>query len=138
MTEIAKRIPLLAEASERELEAFEQFAVLKTFAAGEQLAFEGDSCPYFFVVLKGRMRLAQEDLTGGLASFDQAFALRANVELALLSVKVLAQAGRLEETRTYLARAREANSRNGIARYSYGKDIEDWEKWLNSARMSDR
>ena len=57
MTEIAKRIPLLAEASERELEAFEQFAVLKTFAAGEQLAFEGDSCPYFFVVLKGRMRV---------------------------------------------------------------------------------
>ena len=93
---------------------------------------------YYLLVLKGRILLAQEDLTGGLASFDQAFALRANVELALLSVKVLAQAGRLEETRIYLARAREVNSRNGIVRYSYGKDIEDWEKWLNSARMSDR
>lgn len=57
MSEIAKRIPMLAQASERELEAFEQFAVLKTFTAGEQLAFEGDNCPYFFVVLKGRLRV---------------------------------------------------------------------------------
>jgi tetratricopeptide (TPR) repeat protein len=93
---------------------------------------------YHLLVLKGRLLVAQEDLPGGLASFDRAFALRANVELALLSVKALAQAGRLEETKVYLARAREANSRNGIARYSYEKDIEDWEKWLNSARMRHR
>jgi len=90
---------------------------------------------YHLLVLKGRLLVAGKDLREGLVCFDRAFALRGNVELALLSVRALAEAGRLEETAAYLARAREANRRNGIARHTYEKDIEDWENWLNSARV---
>lgn len=90
---------------------------------------------YHLLVLRGRLLVAEKDLLGGLACFDRAFGLRANVELALLSVRALAEAGRLEETAAYLARAREANRRNGIARHTYEQDIEDWENWLNSARV---
>ena len=83
---------------------------------------------YSYLVLKGRYLTADKEWEGALGSFDDAYALNANVEVALLEVKTLVLAGIPEKAGKYLDRARQANKRNALSRFTYEKDIEDWER----------
>lgn len=90
---------------------------------------------YQYLVMKGRYLAADKDWEKALASFDEAYALNPNVEVALLGVKTLALAGHPEKTGKYLERARKANERNTLSRFTYEKDIEDWERQLKSMQQ---
>ncbi len=56
-TSLSGRLPMLEKACSGALRAFEQFAVLQAYPAGTMLAYEGDNCPNFFIVLSGRIRV---------------------------------------------------------------------------------
>ncbi len=51
------RLPILKNATQKEIEEFERYAILKKFKAGEMLSYEGDSCSYFVIVLSGNIRV---------------------------------------------------------------------------------
>lgn len=93
---------------------------------------------YQYLVLKGRYLSADKKLEEALASFDEAFALNPNVEVALLGVKALALAGQPEKAGKYLDRARMANERNTLSRFAYEKDIDDWERQLKFVARASR
>lgn len=85
-----------------------------------------------YSVLKGRWLAADRQWKAALASFDAAYHLRPNVEVALLGVKTLVLSGHPETAKRYLDMAHAANvGGNWFSRQSYQKDIEDWEKLLS-------
>jgi cytochrome c-type biogenesis protein CcmH/NrfG len=76
--------------------------------------------------------VADRQWGAALASFDAAYRLRPNVEVALLGVKALVLSGHPETAKRYLDMAHAANvGGNWFPRQSYQKDIEDWEKMLS-------
>ncbi len=90
-----------------------------------------------YLVLKGRWLVADGQWGAALASFDAAYGLQPNVEVALLGVRTLVLAGHPEATGRYIQMARAANAAgNRLSRLSYEKDIEQWEKLLNALRHS--
>ncbi len=54
---LIERLPFLKNATQKEIEEFERYAILKKFKAGEMLSYEGDSCSYFIIVLSGNIRV---------------------------------------------------------------------------------
>ena len=57
-----ERLPFLKDASQKEIDAFEKYAIFKQIKAGEMLSYEGDACSYFLIVLSGNIRVYKAGL----------------------------------------------------------------------------
>lgn len=86
-------------------------------------------------VLSGRLMAAVGNVDDAAVDFAEAFRQRNDVEVALLWVKVLAGARRLDEALAVLDLASKANSAYGISRFSYARDIENWARNLEFLRQ---
>jgi tetratricopeptide (TPR) repeat protein len=81
--------------------------------------------------MQGRLREVNGDTPGAVAALDQAYILLPRVQTILLQVNWLAGAGRYDEARAYLAKARDANSRyRGLQREVQAREIADLEKTI--------
>ena len=86
-------------------------------------------------VLQGRLLSTTGQTDVAILSFARAYALRHDVEVALLQVKALAEAGRFDEATAKLALATEANAVSGLAQRGYATDIENWRIALEKSRL---
>jgi hypothetical protein len=77
-------------------------------------------------VLQGRYRIVAGRYAEARQDFLAALSLKPDVEVALLAVKAAYLAGDQPLCRGDLDRARAINARNGISRWTYARDIEDW------------
>ncbi len=91
---------------------------------------------YQYLVMQGRYLGAGGEWEKAFSSFDEAYTLNPNVEVALLGVKALALAGQLSRAEEYLGQARKANERNTLSRLTYAKDIEDWQRQIESRQQT--
>ncbi|RMF55951.1 MAG: Crp/Fnr family transcriptional regulator [Calditrichaeota bacterium] len=60
---VIEKFPFLQNATQKALDEFREYALLKTFQAGEMLSYEGDSCAYFLIVISGKIRVYKAGIT---------------------------------------------------------------------------
>lgn len=79
------------------------------------------------LTVKGRLLLLEGDPAGALASFDRAYELAGDVEVAFLGVKALHAAGRRSEALRRLAEIRRRIETGGPSLRRYRGTLEHWE-----------
>jgi tetratricopeptide (TPR) repeat protein len=87
-------------------------------------------------VLQGRLQSTTRQTDEAVSSFENAFNIRNDVEVALLQVKTLAEAGCYDDALTKLPLATAANEANTLSKRGYALDIENWRRTIEKLKQS--
>lgn len=87
-------------------------------------------------VLQGRLQSTTHQTDAAVTSFEHAFAIRKDVEVALLQVKALAEAQRYDEAMAKLPLATSANAANTLGQRGYALDIENWHRQIEKLKAA--